>query len=95
MAQAHAAGGDGAAAYQRVRGCIAVVQESRFRLTADDGRSLLLTLSSRAGLDNLDLARLHDEDAPVEVRYSGRPGLASGVAHHVARITNGLAPNAH
>lgn len=66
-----------------VQGYITVVQEGRFRVVADDGRGLLLTLASNARAEPLDLERLEHAHARVTVDYSGEPNLASGTAHSV------------
>ena len=66
-----------------VRGRVAVVQEQRFRLTTDDGRSLLLTLAHGATADPDDLSRFHDAGTPVEVEYTGEPNLETAVARAV------------
>ena len=41
-----------------ISGIISVVQEGRFRLSADDGRSILFTLASSAPLEPQDLPGL-------------------------------------
>jgi hypothetical protein len=64
-------------------GRIALVQEQRFRLTTDDGRSLLLTLAHDASVGQEALCRILESGAPVEVEYAGEPGLASAVARSV------------
>jgi hypothetical protein len=64
-------------------GHIAVVQESRFRLTTPTGQSFLLTLHHAANVDADDLRRYQQDRCQVTVHYSGDPGLASGVVRSV------------
>ena len=52
-----------------VVGRITVVQESRFRLSRDDGTSDLFLLSARAPLEPQDLEALAASSARVAVRY--------------------------
>jgi hypothetical protein len=66
-------------------GRIAVVQESRFRLTTPSGQSYLLTLGHDANVDAGTLRQFQRERLEVRVTYSGEPGLASGVAHSIRR----------
>ncbi len=68
-----------------ISGYITAVQEERFRLLADDGRSFLLTLSHRASLDGHDLCTLQGSNAHVTVVFEGPPNLASAVALRVER----------
>jgi hypothetical protein len=68
---------------QVVRGKIAIVQEERFRLVADDGRVLLLTMAENVPLEIVDLQRLHLEGTQVEVEYEGEPNVDSGVAYQI------------
>lgn len=53
---------------QTVEGTITVVQEGRFRLDTDDGRSLLCILSRRAAQEADDLESLMARGARVRVR---------------------------
>jgi hypothetical protein len=71
---------------QVARGRIAVVQEQRFRLTTEDGRSLLLTLAHDAAVGAGALCRLRDARTPVEVEYTGEPNLETAVAHAVRSL---------
>jgi len=66
---------------QTQSGRITIVQESRFHLTAEDGRGYLFILARDANVGADDLCRLQASDARVTVTYSGTPGLASCVAH--------------
>ncbi len=66
-----------------IEGRITVVQEDRFRLGTDEGRSLLLTLSHRANVAGDDLRDLARARRRVIVEYDGDPGLSSGVARSV------------
>jgi hypothetical protein len=68
---------------QAQSGRITIVQESRFRLTAEDGRGYLFILARGANVGADDLCRLQARDARVTVTYSGTPGLASCVAHAI------------
>jgi hypothetical protein len=67
------------------QGRITVVQEQRFRLAADTGQNLLLTLAHDAPVDAADLCRFRDERAHLVVEYTGEPGLTSGVARSIRR----------
>jgi hypothetical protein len=69
---------------QTQSGRITIVQESRFRLTADDGRGFLFILARGANVGADDLCRLQASGARVTVAYSGTPGLASCVAHVIS-----------
>jgi hypothetical protein len=68
-----------------VGGHVSAVQEHRFRLATDAGQTYLFTVSHDAPIDTPDLQRLVRTGAHVKVRYTGEPGLASGVAHAVQR----------
>ena len=63
-----------------VNGRITIVQESRFRLTADNGRSFLFTLARGANFVPDDLCQLLDSGVRVTIEYSGVPGLDSCAA---------------
>lgn len=68
------------------RGHLLLVQESRFRLSTEEGQGLLLTLAHNANVDEEELHRFHHEGTRLEVRYKGEPNLVSGVAHRVTAI---------
>ncbi len=62
------------------------MQEQRFRITEEDGRSLLFILAHGADVDGDDLCRFRDEDTRVRVEFDGEPGLASAVAYAVTPV---------
>ena len=64
-------------------GRIAVVQEERFRLIADDGPGLLLTLSHKSHATPERLCRYHEAGTRVQVEYVGQPNLSDGIAMEV------------
>jgi hypothetical protein len=64
-------------------GIITVVQEGRFRLASEDGRSLLLTLAAAAPHEPQDVQALQAEGVRVGVVHEDAPGRASGVAHEI------------
>ncbi len=66
-----------------VTGHILMVQEERFRLMADSGETLLLTLPTFARFGIGDLKRWHARNAHVRVTYAGAPNLVSGVAQSI------------
>lgn len=66
--------------YSIATGHINLIQEQRFRIILDDGRSFLLTLGQT---DVRDLVRLKQKHTRVEVAFSGEPNLASCIAHAV------------
>ena len=66
-----------------VSGIISVVQEGRFRLSADDGRSIPFTLASNASLEPQDLPSLL-AGPRVQVDYTAADGLNVLVAHDIA-----------
>jgi hypothetical protein len=72
-----------AAPARSVQGHILLVQEERFRLLADSGRSYLFTLAHGASLDSEALHRFHQQHTHVTVEYEGEPDLASCVARCV------------
>lgn len=65
---------------QHVQGIITIVQESRFRLQAGDGRGYLFIL--HAGLDAGKLRQYQRDHTPVTVTYTGQPD-AGAVARAV------------
>lgn len=64
-------------------GIINVVQEGRFRLVADDGRSALFQLSAEAPLEPQDLETLVARRRRVQVLYSPMAGRGAGLAHDI------------
>ena len=68
------------------RGHILLVQEQRFRLETDAGRSFLLTLGEAASVEPTQLDRWREQHKQVAVEYVGSPGLASGIAHSVRAV---------
>jgi len=67
-------------------GRITVVQEQRFRLTSDDGRSFLFILDRKSPVQLPAVRCLKESDIPVRVEYSGEPNTGSGIAHTVRPI---------
>lgn len=65
-------------------GIITVVQEGRFRLSSDDGRSLLFTLDRHAPLEPQDLPALAGS-VRVAVACTPSPGLKALTAHDIRR----------
>ena len=66
---------------QHVQGIITVVQEGRFRLAAEGGRSLLFVLSSRAPIEPQDLDELLGRR--VDVTYSAAENRKAFTAHNM------------
>ena len=66
----------------RISGIITVVQEGRFRLSSDDGRSILFTLASGATLEAQDLPP-HIGGPRVEIDYGEGRGRKAMTAHRV------------
>jgi hypothetical protein len=60
-----------------------MVQESRFRIGTESGRTLLFSMSSNASVDETDLIELHESNAEVFVQYEGVPNLDSGIAYFI------------
>ncbi len=71
---------------QKVIGRITIIQEERFRLAAEDGRSYLFTLAHNADASADDLHDFHRRGTLVAVHFRGEPDLASAVAHRVKAI---------
>ena len=65
-----------------ISGIITVVQEGRFRLSSDDGRSILFTLASDASLEPQDLPPLL-AGPRVEVLYAEARGRKALTAHDI------------
>ena len=66
----------------RISGIISVVQEGRFRLSSDDGRSIPFTLSNHAALEPQDLPSLLGGPR-VEVGFTAADGVNALVAQDV------------
>ncbi|SFH26630.1 hypothetical protein SAMN04488020_10911 [Palleronia marisminoris] len=67
----------------RISGIISVVQEGRFRLSSDDGRSIPFTLASHATLEPQDLPSLL-AGPRVLVSYTAASSPNVFVAHEIA-----------
>ena len=65
---------------RQLTGRIISLQEDRFRLATDDGQVVLLTLAPSAGQDATTLADWQRRGVRLDVRLSGEPNLAGGVA---------------
>jgi hypothetical protein len=76
----------GAPATKTAIGVIAVVQEHRFRLAADDGRWQLFVLAHDAPLEGPELQALQRARVRVAVRYVDAPDLIAGIARDVVPI---------
>ena len=63
-----------------LQGCLLMVQESRFRLAAQNGQVYLFSLSHDASVDEMDLLDYFESESPVIVEYRGEPGFDSGIA---------------
>jgi hypothetical protein len=66
-----------------VAGRITAIQEERFRLATNDGRSFLLTLDRKSPVQLPVMRLLQKSHIPVRVEYSGEPNTDSGIAHIV------------
>jgi hypothetical protein len=71
---------------KQVVGRIVVVQEDRFRLVEDVGRSYLFALHHTCGVGIEDLQRWQLSDVRVRVGYTGEPHIATGVTHRIAPV---------
>ena len=78
---------------QTMTGIITVVQEGRFRLVADDGKSTLFVLSHKAALEPQDLTGLQNAQKRVTVHYRQDSGRIAGLAHDITYPKSG-SPNA-
>ena len=67
-------------------GHITVVQEERFRLTTEDGRSFLFVLDRKSPVQIAAVRRLQKAHTPVRVEYSGEPNTGSGIAQLVEPV---------
>ncbi|HEY1267083.1 MAG TPA: hypothetical protein VGH16_07485 [Candidatus Binatia bacterium] len=63
-----------------IAGRIAIIQEQRFRLIADNGRGFLFTLPHDSRLTYDDLSRVRDKSQRLVVEYEGEPNTISAVA---------------
>jgi len=72
-------------------GRITVVQEERFRLTTEDGRSFLFVLDRKSPVQIPAVRRLQKSRTPVRVEYSGEPNTRCGIAHLVQPV-NEISP---
>ena len=68
-----------------ILGTVVLVQENRFRIDTEDGRSMLFVLGKGPGPSLDDLALWADEGRKVLVRYRGDP-LEGPVAEKVRPI---------
>src|SRR6476661_3677719 len=71
-------------------GRITVVQEQRFRLTTNDGRSFLFILDRKSPVQLPAVYRLRGSHTLVRIEYSGEPNTNSGIAHIVQPIDDNL-----
>ncbi len=71
---------------KQVVGRIVVVQEDRFRLVEDTGRSCLFALHHTCSAGIEDLQRWQQADVRVRVGYAGEPHIDSGVTHSIAPV---------
>lgn len=69
-------------------GAITVVQEARFQVSTDDGRSKLFVLSHSAPIEPRDLQQLADDAVPVTVYYTPLEGAAAWLARNLV-LANG------
>lgn len=69
----------------QMTGRISIVQEGRFRLNSDDGRSALFVLAHDAPLDAQDLADLARSSLRLTVHFREGPGRAFSVAHDLTK----------
>ncbi len=66
-----------------LRGHIVLVQEERFRVIDESGRSYLFDLSHKSSVGNEDLLVLAETKTDVLVEYEGEPELETGVARSI------------
>ena len=76
-------------------GRITVVQEQRFRLTTEDGRSFLFVLDRKSPVHLPAVRRFRESDRQVRIEYSGEPNTGSGIAHIVQPIDKNLPRTTH
>jgi hypothetical protein len=72
--------------YKTVTGRVNLIQEQRFRLILDDGRSFLFTLGHNASMDAGALETVKRKHQRVRVAFTGEPDQASGVARTIQPI---------
>ena len=72
-----------AAGRKTLRGHLSILQDDRFRLIGETGRSFLFTLAHNASISDAELRRFYRLRVPVTVEYEGEPDMASGIAHSV------------
>ena len=77
---------------QQVIGSLMVVQEGRFRLRTEDGRTLLFLLASNANIEPQDLPGLKARGGRLQVDYKERKGLIGGIAQRVTPLGQTSAP---
>lgn len=68
-----------------VHGTITLVQEGRFQLACDDGRSRLFVLSHKAPMEGDELLALQREGARVEVDYDDDAHIVAHTAHRISK----------
>ncbi len=68
---------------RELKGHIVVVQEERFRVVDELGRSFLFDLSHSSSIGNEDLLNLNAAKADLIIQYEGEPELETGVAHSI------------
>ncbi len=68
---------------KKITGRIITVQEERFRMLDDVGRSYLLDLSHRAAVTSDELREWNNAKTRLVVEYEGEPETDSGIAHSV------------
>ena len=64
-------------------GRVSLVQEGRFQLVGDDGRSTLFVLSYAAAIEPQDLSALQRDSSRIEVCCDAAPGKIAQVAHAI------------
>ena len=72
----------------KITGRIILVQETRFQIISESGRSYLFSLAHNASASAEDTIRWHNDNEKVMVIFEGRPALASGIAHTVKPIVS-------
>ena len=65
---------------QTITGRLTMVQESRFRLAAPDGRGYLFSLSPSCLVDEIELLDLLAAAGELTVEFMGKPDFASAMA---------------
>jgi hypothetical protein len=68
---------------KKLTGRVVLVQEERFRVVDDRGRSYLFDLSHDAPATNRDLLEWSRAKTWLVVEYEGEPDIDSGIAHSV------------